>query len=812
MANLWQDVRYALRVLLKNPGFTAIAVLTLALGIGANSALFSVVNGVILNPLPFPRTEELTAIYWKTAQFGSSSIPFPTFLDWQKSNQTFSAMAAFREQDYSLTGTGEPGRLHGEMISAEFFPLLGIQPILGRGFRREEDQIGAARVVLLDEGLWKRKFGSSQDAIGKPLMLTGVSYTVIGVVPGKSPLFEARDIYVPIGQWNDPTFRDRNISMGTQSVGRMKSGVTLAQARADMDSIGRSLGEIYPESNKGTGVTVLPLKQDLVGDVTKTLYILLGAVGFVLLIACANVANLLLARSTGRTREFAIRVTLGAGHWRIVCQLLTESVLLAIAGGALGLAVAKWGTTAVLAALPEALPRSDNIHLDARVLLFTLGVSLLAGIVFGLAPALKIVRPHLSETLKEGGRGSSGARHRTQKIFVIGEMALSLVLLVGAGLMIRSLAALWSVKPGFDPHNVLTFNLGLSTQRLTTSEEIRAGLRSATAKFESMPGIEAASMMGGSLPMQGDSELPFWVEGRHKPANISETSYALWYAVETGYAKAMRIPVLRGRFISAQDTGKSQPVLVIDENFAREYFPNEDPLGKRINLMLLNVQTEVVGVVGHVKHWGLAGNGPQNLQSEFYFPVDQIPDRFLPLVAGGINALVRTEGPTKAFVGALRAASLQLDSDQVVYDFKPMEQIVSNSIGSQRFTMLLLGVFAALALVLSAVGIYGVISYLAGQRTHEIGIRMALGAQRKDVLQMVLDEGMRTALIGVGIGVAAALGLTRLMAKLIFGVGATDPLTFAGVAILLLLVALAACYVPARRAMHVDPIVALRYE
>ena len=452
MGTFVQDVKYAVRMLVKNPGFALIAILTLALGIGANTALFSVVNGVLLNPLPFASPSRLAAIHWKTPQFEQASITYLNFLDWQRDNRTFEAMAAYREMDFSLTGYGDPQRLHGQQISADFFPILGVQPILGRMIRREEDQVGAAPVALLGEGFWKSKFASSPEVIGKSLTLNDTAYTVVGVITGRTPMFDptVMDVYVPIGQWADPTFRDRKIGMGTQSVGRLKSGVTFQQAGADMDSVARNLAATYPDADKGTGITLKPLKQDIVGDVQPALLILLGAVGFVLLIACANVANLLLARSAGRAREFAIRAAMGASQFRVIRQLLTESVLLGISGGVLGLVLAKWGTSAVLAALPAALPRADNIHLDAGVLLFTLGISVLAGTIFGLAPALRTARPNVAGTLKEGGRGGSGTRHRMQNVFVVIEMALSLVLLVGAGLMIRTLAALGSVNPGFE--------------------------------------------------------------------------------------------------------------------------------------------------------------------------------------------------------------------------------------------------------------------------------------------------------------------------------------------------------------------------
>ena len=620
------------------------------------------------------------------------------------------------------------------------------------------------------------------------------------------------DVYVPIGQWNDPTFRDRKVAMGTQAVGRLRQSVSLQQARADMDSVAHNLATLYPDADKGTGVSVVPLKQDIVGDVQKTLLVLLGSVGFVLLIACANVANLLLARSAGRAREFAIRAALGASQSRVIRQLLTESMLLGIGGGAMGLILAKWGTSAVLTALPAALPRADNIHLNTRVLLFTIAVSILGAVIFGLAPALRTARPNVVEALKEGGRGSSGARHRTQDIFIVIEMALSLILLIGAGLMIRTLHALGTVNPGFDPNHVLSFELGFSATRMSNTARIRATLRDSTASFKSVPGIEAASAYAGGLPMQGDSELPFWREGQPRPATDSEMNFALWQSVQPDYLKTMGIPLVRGRFISAQDEENSPTVAVIDQDFGRQYFPNEDPIGQHINIGIFEGKAEIVGIVGHVKHWGLSDTAHHNLQAQFYMPLTQLPAQVLPLLAGGIGMVVRTSGNPDEFTAAIRQASTKFDSNQVAYDFKSMRKIVFDSIATQRFTMVLLGIFSALAMLLSAIGIYGLISYLVGRRTHEIGIRMALGAQHRDVAHMFLGEGMRVVLVGVAVGTIAALGLTHLMKQMIFGVRSVDPLTFVAVALLLTFVAVVACYIPARRAMRVDPIVALRYE
>jgi predicted permease len=812
MMNFLQDLRFGLRMLTKNPGFAAIAILTLALGIGANTALFSVVNGVLLNPLPFPEPGQLYSVYFKTASFEHSSISYPNFIDWQKQNHSFSMLSAFRSEDLNLTGAGEPERLHGHMISADMFPALGIPPLLGRNFRPEEDQPGAGPVAIIGNGLWKRKFGLSPDVIGRSIALNGQVYTIVGVFPGRLPIFSASDIYTPIGQWDDPTFRDRRIGMGTNSIGRLKPGVTFAEARADLDSVAQNLAAAYPDADKGTAITLVPLKTDVVGDVRGILLVLLGAVTFVLLIACANVANLLLARSTGRSREFAIRSAIGASTGRVIRQLLTESVLLGVTGGALGLLLAKWGTGAIIAALPDAMPRADEIKMDWHVLLFTAGISILTGVVFGLAPAFKALQSNMHETLKEGGRGSSGTRHRTQSVFVVVEVAMALVLLVGAGLMIRSLVALSRIDPGFDPRNVLSFSTSLNSAKDVTAAQLRANYRESLRQVEAVPGIEFASLIGGSLPMTGDSEVPFWLEGQAKPANENDMSFALFYCVNPGYQAALRIPVQRGRFFTARDDEHSPSVVVIDANFAHKYFPNENPVGKHLNIGLFDVRPEIVGVVGHVEHWGLGSKGHETLQSQIYFPVWQVPDKFWPLFANGNGYVLRTSGTPLDILNSIRRAIEKADSTAAIYSVTSMSEIVSNSISTQRLTMMLLGVFAALALTLSAIGIYGVISYLTGQRIHEIGVRIALGASSQDVLRMVLGEGMRTTLIGVGFGIAAAIGLTRLISQVIYGVGPTDPFTFIGVAVLLIAVALLACYIPARRAMRVDPMIALRYE
>jgi predicted permease len=799
-------------MLAKNPGFTAIAILTLALGIGANTAIFSVVNGVMLNPLPYPQPERLVSMYRKVFGFEHGSVPYLSFQDWQKQNRTTLAMGAYRDDNYNLTGMGEAERVPVGQVSADFFPVLGEKPILGRLFTSDDDRPGASPVIVLGEGFWKRKFGGAPDVLGKTLMLNGTGYTVVGVIRDNFKIFVDGQVYVPIGQWNDPSFRDRTISMGMDVVARLRPGVTVAQAQADMESVAQQQAIDFPKSNGGMGITTIPLLQDLVGNRKPILWILLGAVGFVLLIACVNVANLLLARSTARARELAVRLALGATQRRIIRQLLTESILVALAGGALGLAIAAWGTAAMLKLLPEALPRMDEIGVDGRVLAFTLGASLLAGILFGLAPALKISRADVQTTLKEGGRSVVRTRNRAQGVLVVAEIAMALVLLVGAGLMIRSVAQLWRVNPGFEPRNAVNFSIALAPDKISGAAKIRAAYRELLNGLESTPGVEAASLLAGSLPLKGgDSDFPFWLEGQPKPATESQMSLALWYATSPSYLKAMGIPLLRGRYLTEQDNETSPPVMVIDEEFTKQYFGGQNPIGKRVNVDMVNVSPEIVGVVGHVKHWGL-DESTRPIHAEMYLPFMQMDDKFLPLVVNGAQVIVRTKGAPASVLPAIREAVAKVDSRQVMYDARTMDEIVTRSVRAQRFSMILLASFAVLALLLASIGIYGVISYLVGQRVNEIGIRMALGAQRKDILRMIVGEGARLALVGAGIGLVAALGITRIMASQLYGVSATDPLTYAGVATILVGVALFACYIPARRAMGVDPMVALRYE
>jgi len=816
MEAFWSDVKFGVRVLLRSPGFALVAILTLALGIGANTALFSLVNGILLAPLRFPQADRLVALYQHKPEFQYSSISYPNFLDWQRDNQTFQSIAAFRPDDFSLTGLGDPERINGVMVSANFFPTLGVSPVIGHDLDPQQDVLGGKPEVMISAAMWKSKFGATPDVLGKSLTLNGKDYAIVGVVPASFHLFmqnfRTSDIYVPVGQWDDVIFHQRDVGMGMNAVARLEPGVSLEQARADMERVTQNLAAAYPDANSKTSATVVPLKEKIVGDVRPYLLVLLAAVFFVLLIACVNVANLQLARAMQRAREFAIRAALGAGRLRVIRQLLTESVLLSLCGGGLGLLLASWGTQAALGFLPEGLPRAEEIRMDSRVMIFTLAISVLSGIFFGLAPALRLMKPRLQETLKEGGRTVSGVRSRAQSVLVIVEMAMALVLLVGAGLMLRSLGQLWSVNPGFNPKNVLYFGVALPTGVSSeTPDAIRAELRRLHDEISEVPGVTAVSLERGGIPMWGDSEDPFWIVGKPKPERESDMPYALWYEVEPDYLKVMEIPLKRGRFFTAQDNEKTPLVGVIDEDMAKKYFPNEDPIGQSIVDPFVGKPAEIVGIVGHVKHWGL--DDKINVHAQFYVPFMQIPDKYMSRAGNKTGVLVRSAGATPlSLMQPIRRKMADVNNQQVAFDPYAYDDLISQSLSDRRFSMVLLGIFAALALVLSSIGIYGVLSYLVGQRTHEIGIRIALGAQRYDVLKLVIAEGTKTALIGVAIGLVAALGLTRLMASVLYGVSATDPLTFVAVAIVLSSVALAACYIPARRAMRVDPIIALRYE
>jgi len=828
MTGLAQDIRYALRQLRKSPSFTAVTVLTLALGIGANTAIFSVVNGVLLNPLPFHDASRIVSMFEATPNFPQGSISYPNFLDWQRDNRCFEAMAAYRSTDGSITGVGQPENVRAQRVSANFFSILGVNPILGRNFTSEEDRRGASPTALISEGLWKRKFASDRNVIGQRLIVAGQPRTIIGVIPASFRLhvfnFRTADVYEAVGEETDATFYLRDSYRGMDAIGLLKPGVTLAQARDDMKRVNASLADAYPNVDGNIKANIISLKDNIVGDMRPALLVLLGAVGFVLLIACVNVANLLLARSTGRQREFSVRAALGAGQIRILRQLLTESVLLSALGGGLGLILARWGTAAALVAVPETVPRAEEIGLDFPVLLFTILVSLLTGIMFGLLPAIRMSGTDISGRLKDSGRAISGYRSRMQSALVMGEMAMALVLLVGAGLMCRTLVQLWRVDPGFDPRNVTYFEVTPAPSLVNQPPDaILAALRQISATLRSVPGVEAVSLHAGAVPMDSDNERGFLLEGQEPPTqrtkNIQQT---LEYTVEPEYLKTMRIPLLRGRFLSDEDNENAARVVVIDASFAQQYFAGQDPIGKQIRIFEFGskpnqrvlVPLVVVGVVGHVNQWGLAEDASHPLQAQMYRSIMQNGTVYSKGLAQGFDVFVRSKTPLarEAFFESISQKLLASNRDMIVYDNESEEEVVADSIASQRFSLTLLGAFAGMALLLAGIGIYGVLSYLVGQRTREIGVRMALGAQRLDVLRMVLQDGVRMTLTGAAIGIVAALGLTRLMGSMLFGVKPTDPITFGLVAVVLCGIALLASYVPARRAAKVDPMVALRYE
>lgn len=811
-----QDIRYTLRQMRSNRGFAVVAVLTLALGIGANTVIFSVVNGVLLSPLPFFKPDQLVTLHENKPNFEGGSISYPNFRDWQKENHTFSSIAMGRGYAFSLTGIGEAEQVKGEFVSSEFFSQLGVNPVIGRTFSTGEDEVGAGPVAMIGAGLWQRKFSAARDVFGKSITLDSKAYTIVGVIPANFhltvPGFRECDVYVPIGQWSNPLLLKRGAGLGIHGIGRLKPGVTLEQARADMETVSKNLAAAFPDTDQGITASIVPLKQQMVGSVRPILTVLLAAVGFVLLIACANVGNLLLARSSGRTRELAVRTALGATRARVVRQLLTESILLALAGGTVGFVLAIWGTRAALGILPAALPRAEHIGLDLHVLLFTAAVSVLGGFFFGLIPALKISRPNLNEALKEG-RGSTGLRHRAQGAFVVVEMALAVMLLIGAGLSIRSLIRVWSVDPGFNPHNVLTFGVSLPPSMMHSKPEaIRAAFREFDSRVASLPGVEAVSQTWGAVPFDGDDEQLFVLEGQPKPANENDMNWAIDYIVEPGYLRALGIPLQRGRFFNARDNESSPLVVVIDDVFAKKYFPQQDPIGKRIQINRFPQLAEIVGIVGHVKQWGLDNDDTQSLRSALYIPCGQMPDDFVAMTTSGSAVVVRADNAAAGLSSAVRAISREMSSEQVIFGEQTMDSLISQSLARRQFSMILLLVFAGLALLLASVGVYGVISYVVAQRSAEIGLRIALGARPLDVFHLILGGGGKLAAIGISAGLAGALALTRLMSSVLYGISATDPATFLTVALLFMLVALTACYVPARRASKVDPATALRYE
>ncbi|HXG68904.1 MAG TPA: ABC transporter permease [Blastocatellia bacterium] len=804
METLAQDIRYGVRTLVKNPGFTIVAVIALALGIGANSAIFTVVNGVILRPLPYEDPEELVLV-WETrpARNIMRGVFSPAdFLDTRNQNQVFEDMAAFNGANITRTDGGEPERVRGNRVSHGFFSILGIQPALGRAFLPEDEKFGNHRVVILSHGYWQRRFAGDPDVIGKTLTLNSQPHTVIGILPAGFRFVwdsEEADMWLPLA------FAEDKLARGSRYlpvIARLKPGVSREQAQAEMDALAASLEQQYPDSNAGRGVFVASMHEEIVGDIRLALYVLLAAVAFVLLIACANVANLLLARAAGRQREVALRLALGASRFRLVRQFLTESVLLSMFSGALGLVLALWGLDFLKAVSPGDIPRLNEIGLDFRALGFTLGISLLTGLLFGIAPALQASNLDLNEALKEGGRSATVGfrRQRLRSLFVVAEVALALVLLIGAGLLIRSFLRLQEVKPGFDPNNVLTMAISLPEARYPKPEQQAAFFRQLLENLETLPGVET---VGAVLPLpysHSNYSYTFDIEGRPSAAPGERTA-ASWRAVSPDYFRAMRIPLLKGRAFTEQDVRNAEKVIIINETMAQRYFPDEDPIGKRMTIGINNITARIVGIVGDVKFAGL----DSELSPEMYTPYPQT-------TAGVMNIVMRTTGDPASVIAAARSQAQLLDRDLPVYDIKPMEERLSESVAQPRFNTLLLTIFAAVALALAVVGIYGVMSYSVTQRTHEIGIRMALGAGRGDVLRLVVGQGMALALVGVGVGLAGAYFLTRWLESLLFGVTATDPATFAAISLLLVAVALFASYIPARRATKVDPMVALRHE
>ena len=818
LETLAQDIRFAWRQLRRSPGFTVTAVLTLALGIGGNTAVFSIVNGVLLNPLPFTHPEQLVGLHESKPNFENGSISYPNFLDWRKNNHSFSWMAVARGYSFTVTGRGDAEQVNADFISSGYFSLLGVRPILGREFMQTEDQPGAPPVAMISEGLWRRKFSASRSILGQNITLNGKNFSIVGVVPASLEVrtqgFRNQDVYVPVPQWSNSILMNRGAGLGFHGIGRLNPGVSVEQARADMERVTRNLAEAYPDTDRGIAASIIPLKEQLVGSTRQFLLVLLAGVGFVLLISCVNVASLLLARSAGRSREFAVRTALGAGRSRVIRQLLTESLFLGVAAGILGTIPAMVGMHAALKVLPSALPRSGEIGVDFRVLAFTAVISLLTGTLFGLAPALKLSKGATQTALKDGDRGTSGTRGRALSTFVVAEIAVALVLLTGAGLMIRSMVRLWNVDPRFNAKNVLTLGLSLPPTTVSASPDaVRATMRELNTRFQAASGVTAVSQTWGAVPMNDEDDQLFWIDGQPKPKNNNDMNWVIDFIVDPDYMKVMQLRLMRGRFLTAEDDERAPLVVVVDQVFAEKYFPGQDAIGKRIHLVNNGGRgAQIVGIVGHVKQWGLDADDTQALRAEYYLPCMQMPDDFLAGMQSGTGMALRYDGNLAAVLDSIRRVNGQMSNEQVIAGTQTMEDIISASMASRRFAMILLGAFAAIAMTLACVGIFGVMAYLVSQRTQEVGIRMALGAQRKDILGMVFGKGTRLTVMGICAGIVASLALTRLMGKLLFEVSPTDPVTLIAVALLLALMALIACYVPAVRAMRIDPMRALRTE
>ncbi len=801
MENLLRDLRYGARSLLKRPGFTAIALIALALGIGANTAIFSLVNAVLLRPLPFAEPDRLVWMWGNIRNGGNRASVAPLdFLDYRSQNKTFEQFAASFSVPLplNLTGSGEPERLTAAAVTGNYFQALGAAPALGRTFVPENEKTGSDQVAVLSYSLWQKRFGGDSGIINKTITLDGKTCLILGVMPPDFSFPQSAELWVPINFDISPELKQRKAHF-LRPLGKLKPGITIAQAQADTDSIARRLEEQYPETNKGWNLRLVSLREQLVGNTRPMLFVLFGAVGFVLLIACANVANLLLVRAAARQREIALRTALGASRLRIVRQMITESVLLALVGGTIGTLLAIWGVDFLVALSAGSIPPTAHVRIDATVLGFTLLISVVTGVLFGLAPALRTMKLNLSESLKEGGRsGSESGRSRTRNILVVLESAVAVVLLIGAGLLIRSLVQLQNVSPGFDAHNVLTMRVDLPRAKYDKPEKAANFFSQLESRLAGLPGVETVGLIS-ELPLSGQpNDMPYSVEGR-PPVSIDQSLDDDFRRVNRNYFASLRIPLLRGRNFTEQEVRQSAKVIIISDLLAREVFPNEEPLGKRLILSMGKDPFEIIGIVGDIRHRALESEP----RAAMYLPTQQTP---------WMNVVLRTTVDPSTLAGAVRKEVQGIDPDQPVADVKTMDQWMEIAVAAPRYRTALLGLFALVALVLASTGIYGVMSYSVSQRTHEIGVRMALGARRVDVLRLVIRQGMVLVIVGVTLGVIGAIALTRVMSTLLFGVTAKDPLTFAAVAALLTLVAFVACYLPARRATKVDPLVALRYE
>jgi predicted permease len=814
MNGLIQDMRYALRQLRKSPGFTTVAVITLALGIGANTGIFSVLEAVVLAPLRYFEPDRLVMIWENNPRFPRVWDSYPNFQDWQRNAGSFQRMAAFRQQGVDLTSPGTPSHVNSSQISFGFFSTLGVKLALGREFTPQEDQHGGAPAAVISNRLWRERFAGSHEVLDRIVTVDGVNYSIVGVAPPGFRLEEEADIYTPLGQLDPLILNNRASHDGVFALARLKPGVSVSQGRAEMSTIQNGLDRLYPDENRDLGIYVEPLKQAIVGDAGQTLGLLLGAVGLVLLIACANVANLLLARSAARSREFAIRSALGANRARVARQLLTESVILSLAGASLGIAIAFFGIRSLLAALPGILPRIEDVGVNAAVLLYTLAVSLVVGILFGLAPALKSWSADPQASLKECGRGSTLVHRRTQSSFIVTQVALTLVLLVGAGLLFRTILHLWSVNPGFDTNNVITFKIGVSSALTKTPSSTRVAYQQLIERIRQIPGVEAADFTT-AVPLSGQGGyLPFWLDS-YKPESLQRAPRLQPFLTGPEYLQTMGMQLLQGRFLGRDDTAKTPCVAVIDRDFARKFFADGKPIGHTITAGFAAFgPCEIVGLVNHVKDAGLNDAGLGN-QYQTYYSLYQVPDRWVHINYPDASIIVRTPLDATTLIPAVKAAVYQASSDQPIYNVQTMRQIVADSMSEQRFPMILLGAFAGLALLLAAVGIYGMISYSVTRRVQEIGIRMALGADKRNVLRLFIGQELRLVFAGIVVGAVGALILARTLSSLshlLYGIGSSDPLTFATVSVVLISVAALACYIPARRAASVDPMVALRYE